>query len=67
MKLTDVVILDGVRTAIGSFGGSLSSMAPAELGTVAAKEAIKRAGVDAAEIDHSIFGHIIPTGPSTLR
>lgn len=36
MELKDVVILDGVRTAIGSLGGSLSSLGPAELGTVAA-------------------------------
>ncbi|MBL1272777.1 MAG: acetyl-CoA C-acetyltransferase [Marinobacter maritimus] len=64
MKLTDVVILDGARTAIGGFGGSLSSLSPAELGTVAAKEAIKRSGVPAEDIDHSIFGHIIPTGPA---
>ncbi|HLV77837.1 MAG TPA: beta-ketothiolase BktB [Marinobacter sp.] len=62
MKLTDVVILDGARTAIGSFGGSLSSLTPAELGTVAAREAITRAGVPADDIDHSVFGHIITTG-----
>lgn len=63
MDLTDVVILDGVRTAIGSFGGSLSGCSPAELGTFAASAAIERSGVDAAEIDHAVFGHIIPTGP----
>lgn len=63
MKISDVVILDGARTAIGGFGGSLSTMAPAEIGTVAAKEAIKRSGVAAGDIDHSVFGHIITTGP----
>ena len=63
MKISDVVILDGVRTAIGSFGGSLSTLSPADLGTVAANEAIKRAKVDAKDIDHAVFGHIIPTGP----
>ncbi|MEH6651731.1 MAG: beta-ketothiolase BktB [Motiliproteus sp.] len=63
MTLTDIVILDGVRTAIGGFGGSLSSMSPAEMGTVVAKEAIKRSGVAAEDIDHSVFGHIIPTSP----
>ncbi|RTE65324.1 acetyl-CoA C-acyltransferase [Amphritea opalescens] len=66
MNLTDVVILDGVRTAIGGFGGSLSSLSPAELGTVAAIEAIKRSGVPAADIDHSVFGHIITTGPEDV-
>ena len=64
MKLTDVVILDGARTAIGGFGGSLSSLSPADLGTFAAKEAITRSGVPAEDIDHSVFGHIIPTGPA---
>lgn len=63
MDLRDVVILDGARTAIGSFGGSLSSMSPAELGTAAAVEAIRRAGVEAQEIDHAVFGHIITTEP----
>ncbi|MFT5720492.1 MAG: acetyl-CoA C-acetyltransferase [Motiliproteus sp.] len=63
MKLADVVILDGVRTAIGGFGGSLSSMTPADLGTLVAIEAIRRSGVLADDIDHSVFGHIIPTGP----
>lgn len=62
-KLSDVVILAGARTAIGAFGGSLSSFSPAELGTFAAKEAITRAGVDAAQIDHAVFGHIITTAP----
>ncbi|MBD3655898.1 MULTISPECIES: beta-ketothiolase BktB [Marinobacter] len=63
MKLTDVVILDGARTAIGSFGGSLSALTPAELGTCAAKEAVSRSGVAADDIDHAVFGHIIITGP----
>lgn len=64
MKLTDVVILDGARTAIGGFGGSLSSMGPADLGTCVAKEAISRSAVSAEDIDHSVFGHIISTGPA---
>ncbi len=63
INLQDVVILAGARTAIGDFGGSLSAYTPAELGTFAARAAIERAGVDAAEIDHSVFGHIITTSP----
>lgn len=63
MNLQDIVIVDAVRTAIGSFGGSLSSLSPAQLGCVAAKEAIRRAGVEAAEVDHAVFGHIITTAP----
>ncbi|MBE9397367.1 beta-ketothiolase BktB [Pontibacterium sp. N1Y112] len=66
MNLNNVVIVDAVRTAIGSFGGSLSGLTPAELGTVAATEAIRRAGVPATDIDHSVFGHIITTAPQDV-
>ncbi|TVP42697.1 MAG: acetyl-CoA C-acyltransferase [Halomonas sp.] len=62
MRLDDVVILAGARTAIGGFGGSLSSMAPFELGAITAKEALLRAGIEGADIDHSVYGHIITTG-----
>ncbi|WP_372626843.1 beta-ketothiolase BktB [Arsukibacterium sp.] len=61
IQLSDIVILAGVRTAIGSFGGSLAGLSPAELGTVAAKETINRAGVLPTDIDHAVFGHIITT------
>lgn len=63
MELNDVVILDGARTAIGDFGGALATLSPAELGTAAAREAIRRADVPPEEIDHAVFGHIITTGP----
>ena len=62
MQLTDVVILAGARTAIGSFGGSLAGLSPAQLGTAAAKAAIQRAGVAPTDVDHAVFGHIITTG-----
>lgn len=63
MRLTDVVILDGARTAIGSFGGCLSSFTPAQLGTLAAMAAVQRSGIDPANVDHAVFGHIITTSP----
>ncbi len=66
MKLSDIVILSGARTAIGSFGGSLSSLAPAQLGTFAAQEAISRSQVEAEAIDHAVFGHIITTSPEDV-
>ncbi len=59
--MTNVVILDGVRTAIGSFGGSLKAFAPTELGALVAAEAIKRAGIAPEKIDQSFFGHVIHT------
>lgn len=58
----DVVIVDGVRTAVGTYGGSLASMRPIETGTLVAQEAIRRSGVEAEEVDHSVFGHIVATG-----
>ncbi|MCE8040079.1 beta-ketothiolase BktB [Halomonas sp. MCCC 1A11062] len=63
MRLDSVVILDSARTAIGSFGGSLAGLAPHELGTITAREALARAGIEAGAIDHAIYGHIITTGP----
>lgn len=63
MRLDDVVILEGARTAIGDFNGSLSSMAPYELGAITAKEALLRANVSGDDIDHAVYGHIITTGP----
>ena len=63
MRLDSVVILGSARTAIGSFGGSLAGLAPHELGTVTAREALARAGVEAGAIDHAVYGHIITTGP----
>ncbi|QEY59065.1 acetyl-CoA C-acyltransferase [Pseudomonas sp. C27(2019)] len=61
MKFNSVVIVEGVRTAIGSFGGSLSALSPAAMGTATAQEVIKRSGVDAKQIDHAVYGHIITT------
>lgn len=63
MKFSNVVILAGQRTAIGKFGGSLSSLAPAEMGAATAKAALKLSGLNSAELDHSVYGHIITTAP----
>lgn len=63
MKFNKVVLVEGVRTAIGGFGGSLAALSPAELGTATAQEVIRRSGVDADRIDHAVYGHIITTAP----
>ncbi|MFR1707470.1 MAG: acetyl-CoA C-acetyltransferase [Clostridium sp.] len=60
--MKEVVIVSAARTAIGSFGGSLSKLSAVEIGTVAAKEAIKRAGIDPAIIDEAIIGNVISAG-----
>ncbi len=60
--MKEVVIVSAVRTAIGSFGGSLTKFSAAEIGAVAAKEAIKRAGIDPAIIDEAIIGNVLGAG-----
>ncbi len=62
----EVVILSGVRTAIGGFGGSLKDQPPSELGALVVREAISRAGIEAAEIEHVAFGHVINTEPHDM-
>ena len=64
--MTGIVILSGARTAIGTFGGSLSGFAPIELATLASREAIARAGISAEQIGHVVFGHIIHTEPRDM-
>src|SRR3954447_26422457 len=58
-----VVIVGGVRTAIGTFGGALASVPPAELAAKCVAEALKRAGVSGEEIGHVVLGNVIPTEP----
>ncbi|NPD44578.1 MULTISPECIES: acetyl-CoA C-acetyltransferase [unclassified Lentimicrobium] len=60
--MKEVVIVSAVRTAIGNFGGSLSKLSATELGTIAAKEAIKRAGIKAEQVDEAIIGNILSAG-----
>ncbi|TNM63777.1 acetyl-CoA C-acyltransferase [Aliirhizobium smilacinae] len=62
----DIFILDGARTAIGTFGGALSTFTPAELGALAAKSAIERSGVAAQDIDNAVAGNVIPNSPRDL-
>ena len=67
--MKDVVIVGAARTPIGKFGGSLRDVHPAELGAVAARAAIERAGLGAADIDEVIFGHArqAGSGPNSAR
>ncbi|MEO0390280.1 MAG: acetyl-CoA C-acyltransferase family protein [Pseudomonadota bacterium] len=64
--MQDIVILDGARTAIGTFGGSLAGTAPIDLGAIAAKAAMDRAGVEGGQIGHVAFGHVINTEPRDM-
>jgi acetyl-CoA C-acetyltransferase len=58
-----VVIVSGVRTAIGSFGGSLAGVPLTTLAAAVTREAIERSGLPAAEIGHAVFGNVIHTEP----
>lgn len=60
--MREVVIVSAVRTPIGSFGGTLKDLAAVTLGAVAAKEAIKRAGIDPGIIDEVVFGCVLQGG-----
>jgi acetyl-CoA C-acetyltransferase len=55
----DVVVLAGVRTAIGDYGGSLKDVAPTALGAAVVREAVSRAKVEPGEIGHLVFGSVI--------
>jgi acetyl-CoA C-acetyltransferase len=57
----DVVVLSGVRTAIGGYGGSLKDIPPGELAAKCVREAVKRASVKPADVGHVVFGNIIHT------
>jgi acetyl-CoA C-acetyltransferase len=60
--LNDVYILSAVRTPIGKFGGSLASMTAVDIGVVAAKAALERAGVTPELVEESIFGNARQAG-----
>ncbi len=64
--MSDIVILSAARTAIGTFGGALSGIAPHEIATHAAKAAIARAGIEAERIGAVVFGHVINTEPKDM-
>jgi acetyl-CoA C-acetyltransferase len=62
----DVMVVSGVRTAIGDFGGALKDMAPTALGSQVVREAMARAGVAGAEVGHVVFGNVIHTEPKDM-
>ena len=61
--MTDVFILSGQRTAIGDYGKSLKDIPPTKLGEIAIRAALAKSGVEAAEIQHVVFGSVIHTEP----
>jgi len=64
--MTDIVILDGARTAIGTFGGALAATPPTQLGATVARAAMERSGVAPEQIGHVVFGTVINTEPKDM-
>src|SRR2546428_2354381 len=59
--MKDIVIIDGARTAFGTYGGELRDTSATDLGVVAAKAALEKSRVDPNRIDHVIFGNVLQT------
>jgi len=66
MEPRDIVILAGARTPMGRYGGALRDLSAQELGAVAARAALERAGVEPAEFDHVIFGNAQQTSGDAI-
>jgi acetyl-CoA C-acetyltransferase len=62
----EVVVVSAVRTAIGTFGGSLKDIAPTELGAQVVRESLKRATVSGSDVGHVVFGHVVNTEPKDM-
>lgn len=60
--MKEVVIASAVRTAVGTYGGSFKNVPAVDLGAVVVKEAIKRAGIKADQVDELVFGNVLQAG-----
>ncbi len=60
--MKEVVIIDAVRTPVGSFGGGLATVPAVELGSIVVKELIKRTGIDPSQVEELIFGCVLQAG-----
>ena len=62
----EVVVVSAVRTAIGTFGGSLKDVPPTELGALVVRESLARANVEGKDVGHVVFGHVVNTEPRDM-
>ena len=60
--MKDVVIVSAVRTPVGKFQGAFAEMTAVQLGAIAVREAVKRAGIDPASVDECLMGCVLPAG-----
>ena len=66
MNSREVVVVSAVRTAIGTFGGSLKDVPPTELGALVVRESLARANVEGKDVGHVVFGHVVNTEPKDM-
>ena len=64
--MREVVVVSGVRTAIGTYGGSLKDTPPTELAAQVVRESLARAGVEGKDVGHVVFGHVLNTEPKDM-
>jgi len=64
--LREVVVVSAVRTAIGTFGGSLKDIPPTELASLVVRESLARARVEGKDVGHVVFGHVVNTEPRDM-
>lgn len=64
--INEVVIASAVRTPVGTYGGSLKAISPAELSAAVTGEAVRRSGLDPEAIRHAVFGNVLQTDPADL-
>lgn len=64
--MTKTVIISGVRTPFGKFGGGLSSLSASQLGGIAIKEAVKLAGIDGKDVGEVIMGNVLQAGQGQI-
>ena len=62
----EVVVVSGVRTPIGGYGGSLQDIPPSNLAAQCVKEAVSRAQIEPDEVGHVVFGNVIHTDARSL-
>jgi acetyl-CoA C-acetyltransferase len=62
----EVVVVSAVRTAIGTFGGSLKDIPPTELAAQVVRESLSRATVEGKDVGHVVFGHVVNTEPKDM-
>ena len=62
----EVVVLSGVRTAIGTYGGALKEVPATTLGATVIREAVARAKIEAGEVGHVVVGSVIHSEPRDM-